>query len=86
MALTVPLAIAGCGDDGGSGDDRDPQEVVEATLNNDETVTSGVLDLSIDATAGDQGSFNASLSGPFQGVEDDPTAMPQLDLTATVRG
>ena len=32
---------------------------------------------------GDQGSFEISLSGPFQGVEDDPTAVPQLDLTAS---
>ena len=63
----------------------DPQEVVDATFNNDEQVTSGVIDLSVDASAGDQGSFTLSLSGPFQGVEDDPTALPQLDLTASVR-
>jgi len=84
MALTLPAAIAGCGGDGGS--DQDPQEVIDATFNNDATVTSGVLDLSVDASAGDQGSFDASLSGPFQGVEDDPAALPQVDLTATVSG
>lgn len=84
LALSVPTAIAGCGDSGSS--DEDPQDVVDATLNNDETITSGVLDISLDASAGDQGSFNASLSGPFQGVSDDPTALPQLDLTATVSG
>lgn len=84
MALTLPAAIAGCGGDGGS--DQDPQEVIDATFNNDATVTSGVLDLSVDASAGDQGSFDASLSGPFQGVEGDPTALPQIDLTATVSG
>lgn len=84
MALTLPAAIAGCGGDGGS--DQDPQEVIDATFNNDATVTSGVLDLSVTASAGDQGSFDASLSGPFQGVEDDPAALPQVDLTATVSG
>ncbi len=84
MALTLPAAIAGCG--GGGGSDQDPQEVIDATFNNDATVTSGVLDLSVDASAGDQGSFDASLSGPFQGVEGDPTALPQIDLTATVSG
>ncbi|MEO8091079.1 MAG: hypothetical protein ABI726_00040 [bacterium] len=83
MALALPAAIAGCGGDGG---DQDPQEVIDATFNNDATVTSGVLDLSVDASAGDQGSFDASLSGPFQGVEGDPTALPQIDLTATVSG
>lgn len=81
MALTLSAAIAGCGDS-----DQDPQEVLDATFNNDATVSSGVLDISVDASAGDQGSFDASLSGPFQGVEGDPTALPQLDLTATVSG
>jgi hypothetical protein len=84
LALSVPAAIAGCGGDSGS--DQDPQEVIEATFNNDEQVSSGVLDLSFDASAGDQGSFNASLSGPFQGDPDDPTAVPQLDLTASASG
>lgn len=85
IALTAPLAISACGsDDGGS--DADPQEVIDSTLNNDEQITSGVLDISVDASAGDQGSFTFSLNGPFQGVEDDPTAIPQLDLTASVSG
>jgi len=80
----VPAAIAGCGGDSGS--DEDPQDVIEATFNNDEQVSSGVLDLSFDVSAGDQGSFNASLDGPFQGDSDDPTAVPQLDLTASASG
>ncbi len=86
LALSAPLAIAACGSDDEGSSDADPQEVVDATLNNDEQVTSGVIDLSVDASAGDQGSFTLSLSGPFQGVEDDPTALPQLDLTASVSG
>ncbi|MGI9019524.1 MAG: hypothetical protein ACR2G3_02290 [Solirubrobacterales bacterium] len=87
LALTAPLAIAACGgDDDGGGGDGDPQEVIDATLNNEEQITSGVMDLSVDASAGDQGTFTLSLNGPFQGVEDDPSALPQLDLTASVSG
>jgi hypothetical protein len=85
IALSAPLAIAGCGGDDESSDE-DPQEVVEATLNNDETITSGVLNLSVEGSAGDQGSFELSLDGPFQGVEGEPTALPQLDLTASASG
>jgi hypothetical protein len=84
VALAIPAFVAGCGGDSGS--DEDPQDVIEATFNNDEQVTSGVLDFTIEASAGDQGNFSASLSGPFQGVEDDPTAVPQLDLTASLSG
>jgi hypothetical protein len=75
--------IAGCG--GGGGGDEDPQEVLDETFSNDETVNSGVLDLSLAASAeGEEGgSFDASLSGPFQGAEDE---FPQLDLTASVSG
>jgi len=83
LALAVPTAIAGCG---GGDSDADPQEVVDATLNNDAKISSGVLDLTIEASAGDQGNVTASLSGPFQGEPDDPTVFPQLDLTASVSG
>jgi hypothetical protein len=86
VAVCVPALIAGCGDDDGGSSDQDPQEVIEATFNNDEQVTSGVLDVTLEASAGDQGTFSATISGPFQGVEDDPTAVPQLDLDASVSG
>jgi len=84
LALAVPAAIAGCGSDDGG--DEDPQAVIDATFNNDEQVSSGVLDISIDASAGDQGSFTASLSGPFQGDPDNPTALPQLDWDGSLSG
>ena len=42
------------------GERADPQEVIDATFNNDEQVSSGVIDMSVDASAGDQGSFTAS--------------------------
>jgi len=83
LALAVPAAIAGCG---GGDSGADPQEVVDATLNNDAKISSGVLDLSIEASAGETGNFTASLSGPFQGEADDPTVFPQLDLTASASG
>jgi hypothetical protein len=81
LALLAAAAIGACGGDDG----EDAQTVLDETFSNDEQVTSGVLDLNIEATAeGSQGgSANLSLSGPFQGAEDDPTALPQLDFTAT---
>lgn len=85
LALPIPAAVAGCGDDSG---DEDPQQVVEATFSNDQTVSSGVLDLSVSGSAegAEGGSFEASLSGPFQGDPDDPTQIPQLDFTGSVGG
>jgi hypothetical protein len=84
LALLVPALIAGCGGDDSS--DVDPQTVIDETFNNDETVSSGDLSLSIGGSAeGDAGgSFEASLSGPFQGDPDDPTAIPQLDWTGSL--
>jgi hypothetical protein len=81
LALVAATAIAACGGDDG----EDAQAVLDETLNNDEQVTSGVIDLNVDVSAeGTQGgSANLTLSGPFQGAEDDPTALPQLDWTAS---
>ncbi len=85
LALFVPVLIAGCGGDDDSSD-VDPQTVIDETFNNDETVSSGDLSLTVGGSAeGDQGaSFEASLSGPFQGDPDDPTAIPQLDWTGSL--
>ena len=86
IALPIPAAVAGCG--GGSSNDEDPQKVLDETFNNPTKITSGNLDISIDGSAEGQqsGSFNASISGPFQGDENDPTAFPQFDLTANLSG
>jgi hypothetical protein len=85
FALLVPVLVAGCGGDDESSD-VDPQTVLDETFNNDERVSSGDLSLSIGGSAeGDQGgSFEASLSGPFQGDPDDPAAIPQLDWTGSI--
>lgn len=86
LALPIPAVVAGCGGDDAA--DEDPQTVLDETFNNDTQVTSGDLTISASVTAdGDQGgSFDASLSGPFQGNADDPNAIPQLDWTASVSG
>ncbi|MGZ8621363.1 MAG: hypothetical protein ACXWW8_02090 [Solirubrobacterales bacterium] len=84
VSLVVALTIAACGGD--SGGDEDPQQVLDATFSNDESVSSGNLEISVnvDAEGGDDpGSFEASLSGPFQGGEDG--GVPQFDLTAEAK-
>lgn len=84
VSLVAALTIAACGGD--SGGDEDPQQVLDATFSNDESVSSGNLEISVnvDAEGGDDpGSFEASLSGPFQGGEDG--GVPQFDLTAEAK-
>jgi hypothetical protein len=81
LALPIPAAIAGCGGDDGSG--LSAQEVLDATFNNDQRVTSGDLSLSIGGSAegATGGSVDASLEGPFQSDPNNPNAIPQLDWT-----
>jgi hypothetical protein len=86
IALPVPVVLAGCG--GSSSNNEDPQKVLDETFNNPTKITSGTLGISLDGSAQGQqsGSFKASISGPFQAEENDPTAFPQFDLTADVSG
>jgi hypothetical protein len=87
LALAVPAILAGCGgDDGDSG--QDPQAVLDETFSNDQSISSGNLDLTlgVDASGDQGGSLEASLSGPFQTEPDNQQAVPQLDLTATAKG
>jgi len=86
LALPIPAVVAGCG--GGGGNDEDPQQVLQETFSadHDTKVSSGVLDISANVSAGDQGTFSASLKGPFQTDPSNPNAVPQLDLTATATG
>lgn len=81
LALTAALAITACGGDDGGGDE-DPNEVLEATFSNQEPVTSGVFDVSVEltATGGEEdGSLTASLTGPFQGADG---GFPSFDVDA----
>jgi hypothetical protein len=84
-ALLGAAVVAGCG---GGGGDEDPQQVLDETFSNDETVNSGVLDLSLSASAeGDEGgSIDASISGPFQGDEQQEGEFPQFDLAVSASG
>ena len=84
LSLTVPVAIAGCGGES----DEDPQDVLEATFNNDTQLESGVIDLSFDlGVEGDQGGgVTANVTGPFVTDPEDPSAIGQLDLDVTLTG
>lgn len=86
IALPAGAVIAGCGGDDAS--DEDPQTVLDDTFNNDQTVSSGNLSISAGLSAeGDQGgSFEGSMSGPFQTDPDNSAALPQLDWTVTASG
>ena len=88
LALPIPAAIAGCGGGNSGSSDEDPQTVLDETFNNDTKVSSGdlTLDASVNADGSQGGQFQASLSGPFQGNPDDPTALPQLDWTGSISG
>jgi hypothetical protein len=83
LVLVAPVALVACG---GDDNEEDPQEVIDQTFSNDESVTSGTLSVSLNGSAeGDAGgSFDATFSGPFQGSEDDPASLPQFDFTADV--
>lgn len=85
LAAALPAVIAGCG---GGSSDEDPQEVLQQTFSNDQTISSGVLDLKFDLSAeGDQGgSITAAVSGPFQSDPDNPKALPQADLSVSASG
>jgi hypothetical protein len=87
IVLPVLVVVTGCGG-GSSSNNEDPQKVLDETFNNPTKITSGKLDISLDGSAeGEQsGSFNATISGPFQAEENDPTAFPQFDLSADLSG
>jgi hypothetical protein len=87
LALAIPAAVAGCGDDDDASS-ADPQTVLDETFDNDTTVNSGDLSLTASVSAdGEQGgSFEASLSGPFQGDAESENEIPQLDWTASASG
>jgi len=73
--------IAGCGG-GGSDENSDPQQLLDETFGGDGEVNSGVLDISVEASAaGDKGgSLSGELSGAFQSRATDE--LPLLDLDA----
>ncbi len=84
LATLVALAFAGCGsaDDGTPVDaGSDPEQVLDVALGGGgDPISSGVLDLSfkLDSTAGQAGSVQASVSGPF--VSNGDGQLPDLDF------
>ena len=79
-SAVAAFALAACGGD--SGGDEDPQEVLNATFTNDEKVTSGTFDVSLDVTAeggSNGGTLDASLGGPFQSGDG---GVPSFDIDA----
>ncbi len=87
LVLVLPAAVAGCGGDGGGGGE-DPSEVLGQTFDNPEGISSGQLAISFDRSAegAEAGDLTVVIEGPFQTDEGNPTAFPQLDLTATISG
>lgn len=85
IALAVILAatIAACG---GGSSNVDPQQVLHETFSNPKSISSGKLDVSLgfDAQGSQSGSFDASISGPFQ--SGGHGALPQFDLTGKLSG
>jgi hypothetical protein len=82
MLLTALLVIA-CG--GGSGGNEDPAEVLRATFDNEEQISSGVFELNLDVTAEggtDAGTLEATLGGPFQGGDG---KLPSFDVTGEAK-
>jgi hypothetical protein len=83
LALGAALLIAACG--GGGGNDEDPQQVLNETFQNDQSIDSGTfdLDLKVDASGGDNaGSLEAKIGGPFQGRQGQ---FPQFDVDVSLK-
>jgi hypothetical protein len=68
LALATAMLLWACGGGGGG---EDPEEVLQAATDAEESIDSGTLDVSIDVSAegNDEGSFELNASGPFQGGE-----------------
>lgn len=85
LGLTGAALLGGCGGDDGATAETDPQTLLEETFTTDAAVESGVLNLSLDASAeGEEGgTVTASLTGPFDSSAGEE-AVPLLDLTAAL--
>jgi hypothetical protein len=85
LALALALVMTACGDDDdGGGGGEDPQQVLDATFSNQQSIGSGSFDLKVKVEAeGDEGgTFEGTLGGPFQGQE---AKFPQFDLDAEIK-
>src|SRR5690349_19475567 len=83
--LALATGLVACG--GGSGDTSfDPQQVLDKTFNNSQTVKSADLNATLDVSASgaQSGNFTFSLSGPFE--SQGTGKVPKFDLTAKASG
>jgi hypothetical protein len=79
--------LAACGGDDGMDEDTDAQEVLDRTFDGSASIDSGVLEVSLDASAPgeDGGAVSASLNGPFQSGETD-SDLPTFQFGAVATG
>lgn len=78
IALMAAALLAACGGD--SGGDEDPQQLLDETFASDAEISSGVLEVGLDAELGAEqgGAVKATISGPFESAgEQEP---PMIDL------
>jgi hypothetical protein len=77
LVLGSATFLWACGGDGGG--DEDPEEVLQAATDSDQSIDSGTLDVSLDVSVGgeQEGSFELNASGPFQGGEGE---FPSFDI------
>lgn len=90
ILLASTFVACGGGDDsdtGGGASGEDPQKVLDETFSPDNQIDSADLDLNLDVQiegSGDEGgSFTASLTGPIDGSGE---GFPKFDLDATLSG
>ncbi len=79
--ILAAVVVGACGGSS-SGGDEDPQQVLDETFTGTNEVTSGVFELTLGASGqigGQDGSFDASVGGPFQ--EQAEGELPAFDLS-----
>jgi hypothetical protein len=85
LASTLALAAAGLAACFGGGSGVDLQKLIDQTFSGNKTVNSGKLGVSLKvrATGSQGGSFEVTLTGPFEGKG---KRVPRFDLTASLSG
>lgn len=86
VVAALAATVAACGGDDAS--DEDPTELLQRTFGEGASVDSGVLEITLDASAAgsDGGSLQGSLTGPFESTGEDELPLVELDLQLEVEG
>ncbi len=80
LTLLASAGLVACG--GGGGGDENPQQVLDQTFNNDQSIESGSFDVSlkVDVEGGNRpGHLDATVGGPFQSEQG---GLPKFDVNA----